>query len=100
MISANSSKDPTPPGSTIKASELSIKICFLSRRVSATSNRVSLGLTNSKACNDFSDIPKTSTLFSIPTSETTFIKPTSPPPKTMPIFLLDIIFATSTAAFL
>ena len=49
ITSANSSKEPTPPGRTINASDLSINTSFLSSNVCATTTSSNLGLTNSSS---------------------------------------------------
>ena len=59
-----------------------------------------IGLVNSKSSNDFKVMPVTFPPFSMALSETTFIKPTFPPPKTTSKFLLAINFPRYSAAIL
>ena len=99
MISASSSKEPTPPGKTIKASDRFINSSLRSSNVLVIIISLSLGFANSSLCNDSKLIPFASTPLSRAVSETIFIRPTLPPPKTMLIPLLArisaIFFASS-----
>ena len=84
----------------MKASLISKNLSFLSKSECVIIVSVMIGLVSSKSSNDLRVMPVTLPPCLMALSETTFIKPTFPPPKITSKFLLASNSPNSSAAFL